>query len=246
MLIHDVKFGRLKIVALITLFSIVASELITMVSLRLFDSEIDEVTIFLSALVPALVAPCASWYIVGLSIKINQLKEELQIIASYDKLTGTMTRTAFLNSCESVYDAVNRKESSLAIYYIDVDDFKKINDTYGHPGGDAVLKAFGEVLQNCLRKSDMLGRIGGEEFAVVLPHISVTDALKLAEKLLSAIKQSPVFYSGLHIPYSVSIGITPNESSNKTSLEQLFKQADHALYQAKLNGKACVAVFLNE
>jgi diguanylate cyclase (GGDEF)-like protein len=243
MLIHDVKFGRLKIVALITLFSILASELITTVSLRLFDCEIDDVTIFIAALVPGLVAPCASWYIVGLSIKINQLKEEMRIIASYDNLTGTMTRTAFLNTCECVYDAVNRKEATLAIFYIDVDDFKKINDTYGHPGGDAVLKAFGEVLQSSLRKSDVLGRIGGEEFAVALPHINLADAIKLGEKLLVKLKENPVSYGGSFIPYSVSIGITLHESSHNTPLEQLFKQADNALYQAKLNGKACVVVF---
>jgi diguanylate cyclase (GGDEF)-like protein len=170
----------------------------------------------------------------------------MRIIASYDKLTGTMTRTAFLSSCEDVYDAVNRKESTLAIFYIDVDDFKKINDTYGHHGGDAVLKAFGEALQSSLRNSDVLGRIGGEEFAVALPHISLVDAFKLAEKLLVTITQNPVHYSGQRIAYSVSIGITLHESSNNTQLEQLFKQADQALYQAKLNGKACVVVFMNE
>ncbi len=243
MLIHDVKFGRLKIVALITLFSIVASEVITTGSLYLLDCVIDDITLFLAALVPALVAPCACWYIVGLTIKINQLKEEMRIIASYDKLTGTMTRPAFLSTCECVYDAINRKQATLAIFYIDVDDFKKINDTYGHPGGDAVLKAFGEVLQNSLRKSDVLGRIGGEEFAVALPYVNLADAIKLGEKLLAALKENPVDYSEHRIAYSVSIGITLHDSSNNTALEQLFKQADHALYQAKNSGKACVVVF---
>ncbi|WP_459991750.1 GGDEF domain-containing protein [Methylosoma difficile] len=219
------------------------SELITSVAMYFFDCEIDKVTIFIAGLVPAIVAPCASWYIVGLTIKINSLQEEMRMIANYDKLTGTMTRGAFLSQCENAYEIAHRTHTRLAILYIDIDDFKKINDTFGHPGGDEVLKMFGDVLNSSLSKNDLSGRIGGEEFALALPHANLSDATQLAEYILTSIKNNVVTYAGQNLGYTASIGLSLYQPSNHVTLEELFKQADHALYQAKEKGKDCVVVY---
>ena len=135
---------------------------------------------------------------------------------------------------------MRRKGLTTAVLYIDIDDFKKINDAYGHSGGDAVLEHFGKLLREDSRASDLIGRLGGEEFAVLLPETGREGALRFAQKIRTHAERTRVPCGATEISYTVSIGFSICEASDNLSLEELIRQADTALYVAKKSGKNCV------
>ena len=141
--------------------------------------------------------------------------------AMYDELTGILNR-------RGVYERL-KDEKGGSILFFDIDHFKNINDTYGHEFGDYVLKELGKILKSSFRKSDIVGRWGGEEFIVILPHTTYNDALKIAEKLRRTIENHD--FKGKKV--TVSIGIT----EYKGDLEENLKKADEALYEAKNSGR---------
>ena len=234
------KVGRPGIVTIITLLSIIATVLFVFTALKLFDREFDSLLLSISILAPAIIAPSVTWYMVGLLIKIHQLEIEMRSLANIDMLTKVMTRRAFLSNCETLYQVVRRNKSSLSLVYIDLDDFKKINDSYGHAGGDAVLQSFALILKKCVRKSDLVGRIGGEEFALMLPDTELEGALQLVNKIQLLVKNTGVKFSDQNIQYTVSIGIAIYDQDKPIELEELIRRSDKALYRAKHAGKNCV------
>ena len=232
-----ISIGRIKVVTLITLFSIVMSLIITISFLELFSDGTVFIGVLIAIVAPLIIAPVVGWYLVGLIIKSHQLEEEMRTLATFDALTGVMTRRAFLAHCETVYQVAIRSQLTLAVIYIDMDDFKKINDTYGHAAGDEVLKSFGSVVNRCKRKSDLIGRIGGEEFSMVLHKTDVDGAVKLSNKIRAIAKSEKVFFEGQAIDYNMSIGVAVLDKANPLPLDQLMRNADSALYQAKTLGK---------
>lgn len=232
-----VKFGRLGIVALITIVSVVGSVLMTFVANRYLGFKAEYA---LAVLIPTIIAPAVTWYLIGLTVKIHELQTELKKLLTYDALTGVMTRRAFLSRCESLHALLRRNQSPLSFAYLDVDNFKKINDSFGHPGGDQVLVSLASILKNRLRESDLIGRLGGEEFAMVLPDTDLNGAVQLLEEIRLALKNTPLCYSNQDITYTVSIGVATADPNNPISLEQLIKCSDAALYKAKRLGKDCV------
>ena len=119
---------------------------------------------------------------------------------------------------------------------IDVDDFKTINDTYGHACGDKVLMEFGTIFHKVFRAPEVVGRIGGEEFAWVL-GIEETEAIRMMQDLHAAVMASVTYCPGKSIGYTVSIGIFENKTPSTLSLDEALSCADHALYRAKVSGK---------
>lgn len=119
---------------------------------------------------------------------------------------------------------------------IDLDHFKRINDGFGHASGDAVLKAFTANAQNMLRRSDHIGRLGGEEFAILLPDTDADGARELAERLRQTIVDNPLETSSGTIRYSISIGIALFRHDDHNA-DAILARSDHALYQAKYNGR---------
>ncbi|MBQ0711953.1 MAG: GGDEF domain-containing protein [Porticoccus sp.] len=238
-----IDLGHIKVISLITLFSIVMSLIITISFLELFGDGVVSIGVLIAVVAPLIIAPVISWYLVGLIIKIHQAEEEMRTLATFDALTGVMTRRAFLTHCETVYQVAMRSQSTLAVIYIDMDDFKKINDTYGHAAGDEVLKSFGSVVSQCKRKSDLVGRIGGEEFSMVLHKTDVGGALKFSNKIRAAAKSETVTFEGQVIDYNMSIGVAIFDKANPLSLDQLMRNADTALYQAKALGKDRVVCY---
>lgn len=238
-----VKLGRTKTVVLITVFSIIVSVVISLIMLVFFGIEIVFMSMMISVVAPAIIAPVVTWYIVSLVISIHHLEEKMRQLATYDMLTGAMTRHAFLEAYESSYFYAQRNNLSLAFIYIDLDDFKTINDTFGHAGGDETLISLGGIVQDHKRKSDLFGRMGGEEFVLVLPGTDLEGAVSLADKLRCFAKNAVVKYESNDIQYTISIGISIFQASNQVDLEQLIRQADSALYRAKEQGKDCVVEF---
>lgn len=179
-------------------------------------------------------------YVVGLGIDITErtrLEKELEFQAHTDPLTGVSTRRHFLELAESELARTRRYGGNLSVLMLDIDRFKAINDRHGHVVGDRVLQALGDTCRRIFRAIDVVGRIGGEEFAILLPATDVRKACEVAERLRRHIEQASVPLSGgkgLH--FTASIGVTGLDAWN-SGLDVLLDRADKALYQAKHGGR---------
>lgn len=153
--------------------------------------------------------------------------------ARTDVLTGINNRRAFLNHGEQLIRYCERHELALSAMVMDLDHFKSINDSLGHLAGDTVLRQVGEIILTTLRRSDVCGRIGGEEFAVILPHTTENAALGIAEKLRRTIAETPIVCGERHLEITISIGV----ASGAYDLGTLLAFADKAMYRAKAQGR---------
>jgi len=166
---------------------------------------------------------------------------ELEVLATVDGLTGVMNKRMFTEMTSKYIEAAHRTDHPLAILYLDLDYFKKVNDQHGHQVGDIMLIKFTDVVGKCLRKSDLLGRIGGEEFAVVLFETGLEDAVEVAEKIRSKVHESTYQYDEKLVEVSTSIGVSQMESKTD-SMEDILQRADKALYKAKEMGRNRVEI----
>jgi diguanylate cyclase (GGDEF)-like protein len=168
--------------------------------------------------------------------------EALERLACVDGLTGLNNRRHFLTLAESEWSRFQRYQRPLALLMIDIDFFKSVNDTYGHDAGDAVLKAVAESLNRSKRSSDIAGRLGGEEFALILPEATPDRAIAAAERYRTLIGGRPIIAIGRQISVTVSVGVGIAETG-MCGFEDLLKRADVALYDAKNSGRNRVARF---
>lgn len=167
----------------------------------------------------------------------ERLARELERIATEDGLTGLLTRRAFINKVTALINSNSRSRRQASLLMIDIDHFKSINDTHGHPGGDKVLAATAGRLRMAVRTQDLIGRLGGEEFAVYLPHCSRREALEVAERIRASLETSPIMLDGSNkVVATVSIGVTTGPQ-NRLTLDQSLGVADKALYEAKAGGR---------
>jgi len=166
----------------------------------------------------------------------KRLQEELEKMARIDGLTGAFNRSHFMNLLTHEVKRTSRYEQELSVLAFDLDFFKDVNDTYGHHGGDLVLQAFTEAVKKELRESDYLGRLGGEEFCVVMVQTGKNGALLLAERLRLVTEAMRVPCDGEMIKVTVSIGVT-EWSEGELETEDILKRADRALYAAKEAGR---------
>ncbi len=168
-----------------------------------------------------------------LAHELSHAHAKAEELARTDELTGLHNRRSFLELGRLVLDQAGRFEHSVSLVMLDVDYFKRINDTHGHAAGDAALQHVARFLQENLRSADICGRLGGEEFAVLLPATSADDALAVAEKLRELLAASPVAFQGMEFQVTASFGVaaTPGQ------VEELLQRADAALYRAKHEGR---------
>jgi two-component system cell cycle response regulator len=167
------------------------------------------------------------------ALRLKFLMDLLTQKAQIDALSGLWNRRYFDQRLEAEISLAKRSKRPLAILMLDLDHFKSINDRYGHPMGDEVLRRVGAQLASSVRVEDIVCRYGGEEFAIVAPNIS-TGALQLAERLRSAIEKMSFSFGGHEVKVTVSIGVASCEDSLDPTL---LHQADAALYRAKQNGR---------
>jgi diguanylate cyclase (GGDEF)-like protein/PAS domain S-box-containing protein len=153
-----------------------------------------------------------------------------------DHLTGVANRRAFFEAAELELQRNRRAPRPTALILIDADHFKRVNDRYGHPGGDAALRELGRLLASTFRQVDVVARVGGEEFAVLLPSTTLAGAAALAERLRVLVAEQPIHYDGSEIVCTVSAGVAASDGTALT-LDTLMKRADRALYAAKANGR---------
>ncbi|MFV0276022.1 MAG: GGDEF domain-containing protein, partial [Parahaliea sp.] len=170
----------------------------------------------------------------------TDLATRLADIARIDSLTGVSNRRGFLEASESARSYCGRIGKPLSLLLADIDHFKCINDRYGHSAGDQALIHFATVLRESLRTEDVLGRIGGEEFAVILSGKSNSEAEVVAARFRAALRQRPARFGNVEITMSASFGIAQWQEND--DIGALFKRADQALYQAKGAGRDAVFV----
>jgi diguanylate cyclase (GGDEF)-like protein len=166
-----------------------------------------------------------------------RLREELRSRAETDPLTGAANRRRFHQALEIECLRFGRNRLPLSVLMIDLDSFKDVNDRYGHPVGDTVLRTVAQLLLLSLRKTDLLSRYGGEEFAVLLPETPLTGAMVIAERIRQTIRQKPIVADGCLLEVSISVGVASHVEDSEASPEVLLKKADLALYRSKALGR---------
>ncbi|HEY7799547.1 MAG TPA: GGDEF domain-containing protein [Hyphomonadaceae bacterium] len=170
----------------------------------------------------------------SLRLDVEQLKlslAEAEASADHDPLAPVYNRRAFMREASRVVALVKRHEIEASLIYFDLNNFKEINDTHGHPAGDTVLRAIGETLIRQTRETDIVGRIGGDEFAVVLTHLAPNAAKQKAEALAAAICTERVLHGGEPLFISAAIGIAHFKPGD--SAEGVLARADEAMYADK-------------
>lgn len=173
----------------------------------------------------------------GTLILANEyITKELRRLAEKDALTGTCNRRTFLTLLGKALSVAQRRETALSVLLIDLDHFKKINDTWGHKQGDAALGHFVKVALTCLRHEDILGRLGGEEFAIFLPETGIIGARALAERLRSRVEGQPLDSEVGRIALTISIGVVQC-APGQESADEILHRADSAMYLAKQHGR---------
>ncbi|MEQ9130052.1 MAG: GGDEF domain-containing protein [Thalassospira sp.] len=168
--------------------------------------------------------------------ELQILNEKLKDLAANDSLTGALNRGNFFETAQNLLRTLQAQRSPASFILMDLDHFKTVNDTHGHFVGDKVLMHFAHTVQSFLREQDILGRLGGEEFAIFLPDTGIEDAGHLADKLRQAITKASLDVDGKTITYTVSFGVTVSEAKDN-SIDALFKRADLKLYGAKDKGR---------
>ena len=172
----------------------------------------------------------------------KRLNAVLAALACQDPLSGLSNRRHFDETLQAEWDRTQRNQSPLAVLFIDVDYFKRYNDTYGHAAGDRCLVAVSNALTTCLlRPADLAARYGGEEFVILLPETDLAGAKEVAERVLSRIDALLLPHAASEVsPYvTVSIGMAVREAATDTPA-QLLDRADQALYAAKQSGRHCL------
>lgn len=234
-----VKAGRWKSLLIVTTYSVLSSVVLT-VSLSLLLGASREEFPFILALaiiVPALVAPSVTHFLMQLLFELEDTRAQLLNLATRDSLTQTYNRRYLMERLEIETTRALRTKTSLSLIMVDIDNFKSVNDTYGHATGDRVLQGMAESFMKLLRSYDVLARLGGEEFVLLLPNVSLEHACTVAERLraVAAIFDASTD-DGTLFKITVSLGVSTLAPSDTNHLN-LLNQADQALYQAKRNGK---------
>ncbi|MCB1044998.1 MAG: GGDEF domain-containing protein [Acidobacteria bacterium] len=173
------------------------------------------------------------------------LKDDLEFVfqqelfekATKDPLTGAHNKAFFLDAFQKEFNYHSRYEKPLSVLIFDLDNFKKINDVYGHVNGDIVLKTFAEQIISCLRKEDLFARFGGEEFMALFRNTTKETALRIGGKLLELVRAMKFSTPSAEFQTSVTIGVATLENDNFDSPQSMIVCADSRLYQGKQNGK---------
>jgi len=170
--------------------------------------------------------------------RLKQTNEQILKLAQHDTLTALPNRILFYDRLDQAMTRASRDKGSFAILFIDLDDFKIVNDTLGHDAGDALLREAAKRITACVRKSDTVARMGGDEFTVIISNARTPNSVERVAKKIVANLASPFDLNGKFCSVSASIGIALYPVNGNTA-EQLVKVADDAMYTAKSSGKNC-------
>jgi two-component system, cell cycle response regulator len=235
-------------VVLTTLASIVASVVITLLVYYVAIGSIEDsgLGLLIATLAPALIAPIGSYQYISLNQRLREANSELRVLSERDSLTHTLNRRTFIDIAEKHLALAERHSYPTSLLVLDFDHFKQVNDRHGHAVGDKVLVQTTRVIQEAIRETDVLARIGGEEFILLLPHTAREGALLLAERIQREVRSSDVHTwqtgtdDSTEIRQSLKVTITMGGATCETSttnLDEMMSHADKLLYAAKQAGR---------
>jgi diguanylate cyclase (GGDEF)-like protein/PAS domain S-box-containing protein len=169
--------------------------------------------------------------------ELYQLKEKFEQLANTDVLTSIYNRRYFFDNANREFNRAKRHQQALAVISLDVDHFKAVNDRYGHPVGDQVLIKIAQLITPTIRAEDIFARIGGEEFSILLPNISLSQSLQAAERLRDLLDKKPILINkNIMLSIKISLGVSVLKASDNC-FQDLYARSDSALYQAKSRGR---------
>lgn len=238
--------GPLNSTLIVTVTMTISSAIVTALLALLLDPRTFSEMVMIGVLVPLVLAPPVGYSMALLVHDLSRAHAALQRVADRDMLTDAFTRRYFMTTVTERLTAAGETGAVDSVVLVDIDDFKRINDTHGHPTGDAVLKAISLCCREHLREQDVFARYGGEEFVILVGGASPASALVIIERVRLAIRALRVAApSGQFIVASASFGIAGSRDpglfdptlSAANRLERLLAAADQALYEAKHSGK---------
>lgn len=174
-------------------------------------------------------------------IQTENLNQKLEIMSRIDGLTGLFNRRYWQERFDREYKLAKRNGAPVSALMLDIDYFKKVNDTYGHQAGDKVIQSLAHVVKASVRETDLAGRYGGEEFAIILADTNASNAKRVAERMRLFAQQQKVKHDGETITFTISVGVAQFSNEYASALAWL-EVADQALYEAKSQGRNCVIV----
>lgn len=174
--------------------------------------------------------------------EIESLYKEVERLSRIDPLTELSNRRSFNTDARRFFQLAIRHNNKLSCAMLDIDFFKKVNDTYGHDFGDKVLVAVAKTCNKQIRKTDLLARFGGEEFCVLFPETDIIRAALIAERIRHGISKLEFSYNNRPFSVTISIGVSELLDKNDT-MENIIKRSDDSLYKAKKNGRNCVILW---
>lgn len=175
-------------------------------------------------------------------LALQSANEQLTLLSITDKLTTTYNRGYWEEALSNEFKRFHRNQKKSSLLMLDIDHFKKINDTYGHPAGDEVLRVMSRLLKQTVRGSDIVGRYGGEEFGIILYEVDETAAAYVAERIRRLVAEQTVVYGDHSIQFTISCGAAEVSSNDEQAIDWL-KRADSALYYSKHHGRNQVTSF---
>lgn len=230
------RFGVFRATAILTLASIVLSVLITSAIGLISSGDVGASGLLIAIVVPALVAPLFGGLTLRLAYQLGVAEEGMHRIAMRDGLTDAFNRSYFFEAATREFARAKRYHDVFSFIIFDLDDFKSVNDTYGHLAGDHALQVISRICMDSIRQVDIFARYGGEEFALLLPHTDEARANEIAERLRERIAAVPIDFNRHQFHVTISLGFHAFEDT-LPNLDALLMRADEALYEAKRRGK---------
>lgn len=226
--------------AVIMLLATLVAVILTSLSVSDLPDYIQQRTILIAIVLPLLIAPPAIAYTIGREVENHRLMLQINRLAHTDGMTGLANRRAFMGQAEEALIGHDYEAEGLAVFIVDLDHFKRVNDQYGHDAGDIVLKCVSDRMARALPRAALLARLGGEEFAVMVKHKSMADLHDIADSLREAVGATPCNVGAYAITVTISIGIGLSDA--RDTISDVLSRADVALYDAKHDGRNRIAI----
>lgn len=189
----------------------------------------------MSIFIPLSISWPVSVYIFRQRDQLKKVNKELNFLIRHDPLTSLLSRRIFFKEAEEMLEQCRAEDRTCAVFFIDLDHFKRINDSHGHAMGDNVLKLFGEVVSGMLKPNEVAGRLGGEEFCIFAADCNAAEARERADEILRQYRSRARIVEGTRIDSTLSIGVALSGSTG--DLDDLINEADRKLYAAKTSGR---------
>ena len=233
--VRDFTASTVMTSLIILVFAVCLAAATTWLTTKGYDAHIHHQAMRTAIILPMIIAPLCTGIVGYQSVSNHRRMLEVSRLARTDEMTGLANRRAFMHAANAQFELTDFEYSGLSVLIIDLDHFKQVNDAHGHDAGDEVLIHASQQIANASPKDSFVARLGGEEFAVLMPYESVAQLHQHAEAIRQRVGSEPCHYQGktIHVSASLGVGI----ANARDSVSSVLSRADNALYEAKDNGR---------